>query len=76
MRDARYADAAPAAGHTELSGFRLPAGNVELRPRKPVWTLCHRRSVPRKVLARTVDVLIAGKDHQWIAKQTSDILAR
>jgi len=36
MRDAGHDDAAPAAGHAELCGFRLPTGNVELRPRKPV----------------------------------------
>jgi len=72
MRDARYDDAAPAAGHAELGGFR----NVKLRPRKPVWPLRHRGFVPRKVLGGTVDVLVAGKDHQWIAKKTNDIVAR
>src|SRR5262249_56708014 len=76
MRDARYDDAAPPAGHGELGGFRLPVGNVKLRPRKSVWPLRHRGFVPRKVLGGTVDVLVAGKDHQWIAKQTNDILTR
>ena len=75
MRDTRHDDAAPAAGHAELCGFRLAAGKVELRPRKPVWPLRHRRFVPRKVLGRTVDVLVAGKDHQRIAKKTNDILS-
>jgi len=76
MRHARYDNTAPAAGHSELCCFRLPASNVELRPRKPVRPLLHRRLVPRKVLGRSVDVLIAGKDHQRISKKTNDILAR
>ena len=76
MRDARHDDSAPSAGHPELGGFRLPAVNVELRPRKPVWPLRHRGVVPRKVLGRPVDVLVAGKDHQRIAKKTNDIVAR
>src|SRR5207244_11463315 len=69
-------DAIPTAGHAKRCGFRLPAGNVELRPLKPVWPLRHRGFVPRKVLGRTVDVLVAGKDYQRIAKKTNDILAR
>jgi hypothetical protein len=32
--------------------------------------------VPGKVLGRPVDVLVAGKDHQRIAKKTNDIVAR
>jgi hypothetical protein len=48
MRDTRHDDATPVAGDAKLCGFRLPAGNVELRPRKPVWPLRHRRFVPRK----------------------------
>ena len=36
MRDARHDNAAPAAGHAELCGFRPPALKVELRPRKSV----------------------------------------
>ena len=76
MRDTRHDNGAPAAGHAELCGFRLAAGKVELRPRKPVWPLRHRCFVPRKVFGRTVDVLVAGKDHQRIAKKTNDILAR
>ena len=76
MRDTRHDDTAPAAGHADLCGFRLPAGNIELRSRKPVWPLRRRGFVPRKVLGRTVDVLVAGKDHQRIAKKTNDIRAR
>jgi len=75
MGDARHDDSAPAAGHAELGGFRLPAINVEPCPRKPVWSLDHRGVVPRKVLGRPVDVLVAGKDHQRIAK-TNNIVAR
>ena len=55
--------------------FGLAAGKVERRPRKPVWPLRHRCFVPRKVFGRTVDVLVAGKDHQRVAKKTNDILA-
>src|SRR6516165_9367909 len=75
MRDTWHDNAAPAAGHAELCGFGLPAGKVELRPRKPVWPLRYRRFVPRKVLGRTVDVLVAGKDDQRVAKKTNDILS-
>src|SRR6516162_495355 len=32
--------------------------------------------MPWEVLGRTIDVLVAGKDHQRIAKKTNDILAR
>src|SRR5215469_15178014 len=74
MRDVRYDNAAPAARDAELCRFRPPAVDVELRPRKPVWPLRHRRFVPRKVFRRTVDVLIAGKDHEPIAKTRSRIL--
>ena len=76
MRDTRHDNAAPAAGDAELCGFRLAVGNVELRSRKPVWPLRHRGVVPRKVLGRTVDVLVAGKDHQRIAEKTNDIVTR
>ena len=55
--------------------FGLAAGKVERRPRKPVWPLRHRGFVPQKILGRTVDVLVAGKDHQRVAKKTNDILA-
>ena len=76
MRDTRHDDATPAAGHAELCGFRPPVGNVELRPGKPVGPLRHRGFVPRKILGRAIDVLVAGKDHQRVAKKTNDILAR
>jgi hypothetical protein len=43
---------------------------------KPVWPLRHRGVVLRKALGRTVDVPVAGKDHERIAKKTNDIVVR